>query len=101
MNTREIENLLQLLRAYGVNHFKTGEMEIQFGVSSPPEQFTTIGPPPPSSIVKGPPTAAAAPPVAMEIPHHVNEVAALLKLSNEELVDRMFPEGPSPMDMVE
>lgn len=40
----------------------------------------------------GPPTAAAVPPVELEIPHHQNEVLGLLKLSDEQLVDKMFPE---------
>lgn len=35
---------------------------------------------------------AAIPPVEMEIPHHVNEVLGLLKLSDEQLVDKMFPD---------
>lgn len=36
----------------------------------------------------------AAPPVEMEIPHHTNEVMSLLKMSDEDLVDKMFPEAP-------
>ena len=43
---------------------------------------------------KAPPHAAAAPPVEMEIPHHINEVSKLLKLSDEDLVDKLFPEHP-------
>lgn len=35
---------------------------------------------------------AAIPPVAIDIPHHLNEVRGLLKLSDEALVDRMFPD---------
>lgn len=35
---------------------------------------------------------AAIPPVEMEIPHHQSEVVNLLRLTPEELVDRMFPD---------
>ena len=34
----------------------------------------------------------AIPPVETEIPHHENEVLNLLKLSDEQLVDKMFPD---------
>ena len=34
----------------------------------------------------------AIPPVDIEIQHHVNEVKSLLKLSDEDLVDKMFPD---------
>lgn len=35
---------------------------------------------------------AAIPPVEMDIPHHANEVLGLLKLSDADLVDKMFPD---------
>lgn len=40
------------------------------------------------------PAASTGPLVQMdtEIPHHVNEVLGLLKLNDEELVDKMFPD---------
>lgn len=36
----------------------------------------------------------AVPPVEMEIPHHTNEVMSLLKMNDNDLVDKMFPEAP-------
>ncbi len=35
---------------------------------------------------------AAIPPVEVEIPHHPNEVVSLLRLSDEDLVDKMWPD---------
>lgn len=34
----------------------------------------------------------AVPPVQLEIPHHLNEVTSILKMSDEELVDQLFPD---------
>lgn len=35
---------------------------------------------------------AAIPPTDIEIPHHVNEVMSLLRMGDEELVEKMFPD---------
>lgn len=99
MTTKTVERLLQILRAHGVSHFKTHEVEIMIG--HPPalsDHLTTAGPA--SSSLKSeatpPPTAAAAPPVQMQIPHHINEVKNMLKLDDYSLADKLFPEGAAP-----
>lgn len=95
MTLKETIKLLRTLKDCGVNSFKSGDIEIAFANSSEafevPQSFSRNVP---HGTIKVPETAAAAPPVEMKIPHHVNEVAALLKLSNNDLVDRMFPEAP-------
>lgn len=97
------EKLLKLLKAYGVTHFKSLEIEIQMDLGKAP---TVDGATVPRGAINHavsqwgyqqasqtpPSTSASAPPVEMEIPHHVNEVAKLLKLSDEDLVDRLFPD---------
>ncbi len=64
----------------------------------PPSPIASVGPiytdvPHGTIETKAPSSPAAAPPVENKIPHHVNEVARLLKLNDEELVDALFPEG--------
>jgi hypothetical protein len=87
MNLKTTEKLLQLLRHHGVQHFKTAEVEIGFGqvpVSGPvamPEPLPTS-----AVVALAEPKAAAT-----EIPHYINEVANLLKLSDNELVEKLFP----------
>lgn len=101
MTVKGTERLLNLLRAYGVSHFKTPEVEIRIGAPplSSPDSLDAIGSPSPRvSETKAPATGAAIPPVQSEIPHHVNEVAALLKLGDNDLVDALFPEGAPPAE---
>ncbi len=96
MTLKGTNKLLHILRSHGVSHFKSAEIEIRFGVSPTQEPLIAVGPvlPRHESTSPVPATAAAAPPVDLKIPHHINEVAALLKLSDEELVDKMFPPEP-------
>lgn len=93
MTIKATEQLLLLLRAHGVSHFKTPTIEIRIGGAPPLDPVAAVGPvfSAPSSA-KIPPTAAAAPPVEMQIPHHINEVQKLLKLGDEQLVDALFPD---------
>lgn len=94
MTLKGTEKLLLLLRAHGVSHFKTAEVEIRIGVPPSLDSVIAVGAPPINMPIQKPPaTAAAIPPVKMEIPHHINEAARLLKLSDEELVNEMFPTG--------
>ena len=43
----------------------------------------------------------AIPPVEMPIPHNANEVLGLLKLSDEQLVEKMFPDFSKPQTHTE
>lgn len=84
------------MKRYGVEHLKTLELEIKMsGGPAASEVVDSV------EMVKETPTVVppqSIPPMQSTIPHHENEVANLLKLSNEELIDRMFPESPSPKD---
>lgn len=83
-----------LMRRHGVSYLKSIEIEISMGELNDKKTLAPI--PEVVQEQKGPQTAASAPPVEVEIPHHVNEVSNLLKLSDEELVDKLFPEGAPP-----
>lgn len=98
MTIKEVEKLIHLLRSNGVSHFKSLECEISFVPrGTVVETLPVVVPQPKVSKTKAPP-AQAAPPVQLEIPHHVNEVAKLMKLSDNDLVDALFPDPTEPKD---
>lgn len=84
MNQNKLARIIKLLRENGVSHLKTLELEIHLSDGQRP--FIA---PEPDKVA--PATEASAPPVANEIPHHENEVRNLLKLSDADLVDKIFP----------
>lgn len=99
MTLKRTEQLLTILRAHGVSHFKTPSVELTIGFTHPQPAVAPILSLKENSFAEQmriPPTAAAVPPVEMPIPHHINEVAKLLKLGDNELVDALFPEGKMP-----
>ncbi len=89
MNPQKTEKIFSLMRQFGVEYLKTSEVEIRMGQINAPLSISN----PAKQEQKESASAASAPPVEVQIPHHENEVAKLLKLSDEDLVDRMFPEG--------
>ncbi len=97
MTIKDVEKLIHLLRSNGVSHFKSLECEISFVPHGTPQDTLPVVVPPKVSKVKAPPSQAA-PPVQMEIPHHINEVEKLLKLSDNDLVEALFPEPTLPKD---
>lgn len=97
MNLKQTDKLLKLLRSHNVSHFKSLEIEVRLEALSGANHLAVVNPLEEESqqaAVRVPPTPAAAPPVESTIPHHVNEVAAMLKLSDNDLVEKMFPEFP-------
>ncbi len=98
MSPKKIERLILTLRAQGVEYLKTPEIEIRLRDLPAGSQVVTypvrvdVSPVPVPAKQSAPDTGAAVPPVGNEIPHHTNEVAKLLKLSDEDLVDRLFPD---------
>lgn len=91
MKVEKYERLFTLMKLYGVSHLKHADLEITFGGA--PESFLKKEetPPYPVTFTKAPPPQAV-PPVESTIPHHVNEVANLLKLGDADLVDKLFPD---------
>lgn len=101
MNPEKAEKIFSLMRQFGVEYFKHEDLEIRLAIDLKPT------PPVETPIVKAeakskgrsvskPPPSQAAPPVESNIPHHVNEAARLLKMSDEDLVDELFPDYSRP-----
>lgn len=92
MNPTKAEKLFSLMRQYGIAHFKNEQLEIKMGhIPGALIQPEDIVKPEPQVNMSATPSQAV-PPVEMNIPHHVNEVHNLLKLSDNELVDKLFPD---------
>lgn len=81
MTVDETRALIEMLRSQGITHYKTGEIELA---------LTPLPEAPKASPVESP----AMPGVDSQdkIPHVVQELTSLLKLSDADLVDRMFPD---------
>lgn len=90
MKLEKTERLITLLKQSGVTYFKDGELEIRLDGHSSVSSTAPLT----SGFISTPPSfpLQAVPPVETEIPHHVNEVQNLLKLSDEDLVDKLFPD---------
>jgi hypothetical protein len=87
MTIEALTKLIELLRANGVTRFKDDALDIRLAPMA--QEMTAVTAM--STVSKGP-ALQAIPPVETEIPHHVNEVLGLLKLSDEDLVEKMWPE---------
>ncbi len=90
MNPQKIEKIFSLMKQFGVEHFKHEDLEIKMAGQGTETARIEL----PSFTKSAPiaPEPQAIPPVESKIPHHVNEVADLLKLSDEDLVDKLFPD---------
>lgn len=90
MNQLKIEKLFVLMKTYNVSHFSDGKISITIGQSQdlPLPVNPLVAKEKPNAKMQ----AQSAPPVELSIPHHENEVAKLLKLSDEDLVDKLFPD---------
>lgn len=82
MSHVELFELIEKLRAAGITHFKQGDLELTFS-----DTPTKIEPRHLQSV----PLEKQATGEAEEAPHIVQEMKSLLKLSDEELVERIFP----------
>lgn len=98
MSPKKLERLIRTMREQGVDYLKAPEIEIRFRDKPMDAQLarpSTPHTPAPVRVVSvpAPPTGAAIPPVDDSgIPHHTNEVKNLLRLSDEDLVDKLFPD---------
>lgn len=96
MKIEKIEQMFALMKQYGVAHFKEDGVEIKFSDAVAPAPTVETQKAPAAVTTPKKPTIKvplqAVPPVESQVPHHINEVANLLKLSDEELVDKLFPD---------
>jgi hypothetical protein len=117
MTHQQTSRLLSLLRANGVQYFKSPTHEIRLGALDAQPAGHAVGPSPlqdvprrtqpPSSnesnVMQPSPVgqtnnqnAGDVPVKEMVIPHQLNEMISVMKMSDEELVDKIFPEGKPP-----
>lgn len=76
-----ILDFIEKLKAAGVTHFKQGDLELTLLPDSP-KTLSTLKP----VSLETPPSEPETQP-----PHIVQEMTSLLKLSNEDLMERIFP----------
>lgn len=79
MTLEETKELVKTLRELGVTHYKTSEIELN------------LLPEPPKAEPKFLPTVESNE-EPQEIKHKVEELTSLLKLSDKDLIDRLFPD---------
>lgn len=101
MTLKQTEKLIQMLKASGVTRFKTVDVELEFGNSTASTSGMRNSVPnrqKKKSASTQPPSPVGADllPKDIPIPHHMSEVRSLLKLNDNDLVDKIFPEGPLP-----
>jgi hypothetical protein len=98
MTIIEIAQLIELLKSNGVTRFKSDDIEFRFRenekIESPKHKISL----PRKKRAKEEPETIqnipnqAIPAVSEDIPHYANEVLGMLRMSDEELVDRLFPD---------
>lgn len=87
MTPTQLKALLKTLKASGVTNFEHGDLKISLGnIHAPVKEITPIDAP-----------ATAEDPIK----HKVEEMVSLLKLSDSELVDRLFPDTEAPEEQEE
>lgn len=90
MTPREIKALVKILRAQGVIRFKSADIELEMASI---ERIATRAPKPPQPVKDPDPDEP--------IKHKVEELTSLLKLSDADLVDSLFPDHSNAQDEVE
>lgn len=110
MTLQSTDRLLSILRANGVTYFKSHDVEIRIGAIETRPASAAVGPEPshvprgtglPSSEQKvnkseNSSSAGDVPVKQVNIPHQVNKMVSVLRMSDEQLVDALFPEGKPP-----
>jgi hypothetical protein len=80
MDVKEIKKLAKTLRALGINHYEANGVVINLGDV-------------PRRVPRGQKPALVPEPEAKEeIPHIVQELTSVMKMSDADLVDRLFPD---------
>jgi hypothetical protein len=86
MQIKDIKEVMQLMRDFSVSHLKTGEIELSIAETKAVEKPLT------NVLQEKIPAPIVVPEVTMDaVPHKVAETLSVLKLSDEDLVDKLFP----------
>jgi len=102
MKLKQVKDIVSTLRACGVKRFRCADFEVELGEPTTAPRMTVGGPPPEPPTPNVPPapdstTGAGVPPSEsilpkdVDIPHRLEAVRKLMKLSDEQLVDELFP----------
>jgi len=94
MKITDIEKLFKMMKSFGVEHFKSEELEIKMGNVGPaqkPIEVPKESKPKPERKGKIPPQQAI-PIVDLDIPHRLSEVTNMLKMSDSDLAETLFPD---------
>ena len=86
MNLQETVELLHALKASGAKYFKSSDMEVRLGENSEPEILTMK----PREPIRPAPIEPKYDPVATK---QTEDLIDLLKMKDEELVNKIFPAG--------
>lgn len=86
MTPGEFRDIVKTAREFGLSHVKLGELEFHLSVASAKGAAGSIDPIPTDS-----PSPAEEP-----IKHQIEQLASLMKLSDTDLVDKLFPEPEPP-----
>lgn len=92
MSPKEIKALVKMLRMCGVTRYKTPELELDLAGSTQGESTSLLTKT--RSVRSGPGQPLVPRETAEDKPieHKVVEMTSLLKLSDQDLVDRLFPD---------
>lgn len=113
-----MEKLVKALRAAGVSYFKSEDVEIRFGAVESQTIVNTRGPVVPENVprrtrqkdktpediarISSPNNVNAGdvPIKEMNVPHQLNQMASVMKMGDEQLVDLVFPIDVSPSEIL-
>lgn len=85
MTPGEFKKIAQTMKLFGITRFRMGDVEIDLGSSQAVVPHRTVEAP-----------METQEPSSDPIKHRVEQVGSLLKLSDHELVDQLFPEHHPP-----
>lgn len=78
MTLQEFKELVGTLRSMGVTHYKTPELELNLEPTPPPQPLAVDQP--------------------EKIPHVIEELTSLFKMSDNDFAKRIFPDPPLEKD---
>ena len=80
----DLKDLIKTLRAAGVTHYKTADLELTLAPQEPQRRRRRV-----------------TPEEEEEIKHKTEEMSSLMKLSDQDLVDRLFPEPTDDLEALQ
>ena len=96
MNSADTLQIIAALKSVGATHFKSQDFEISLGPSAQIEPQAIPSP------VAGPAQPQPSPPVETvenkEATEKLRGLIDTLKLNGNDLMDKLFPAGPDPID---